>query len=280
MNKTVLLIDEVGIVKIEMSNLLKSLPVEIAHVKNVIEAVNYLGINKDKVRLILWSFSSESNSDFGVVKIIKSKEKYAEIPIAVISKFTDKKNIIRALESGVNEIIAKPFENEVVVNKINKLMGNSLLGNIDGEKEDAVVYTFQDMYNKEIKAATRGNYPLTVIMASMINEEGKRNNPYEYELVNELIKLLRAKLRETDTCFYYGMNSLVAVLPFCNKEGSITVEKKIKNLFDTHALIKVKNKGLTLVYASASFPEDGKIKDKLIEKLTTDIAKRMRGEEY
>lgn len=272
MRGTILLVDEIGIVKIEINSILKEYGIEVAHVKDGLEAMNYLHSYRDKVRLILWSYVSQDYADFETIKTIKSKEQYVNIPVAIISKFTDRKYIIKAIESGVSEFIAKPYDNETVVKKIDKLLGNVILGNTGSEQEDVLMYTFSDMLTREVKAAGRGNHTVTILLATVVDEEGKMKNTNEfYDIINDLVKVTRTKLRDTDTVFYYGSNNMIALLPFCNKEGSITVEQKIKSIFSSHSMIKAKSRKIALITSSVTFPDDGKIKENLLEKLTKDL---------
>ncbi|MGE5329993.1 MAG: response regulator [Deltaproteobacteria bacterium] len=272
MKGCIMLVDEVGIVKIEMNAILKEYGIEVAHVKDGMEAINYLHANRENVKLILWSYVSQDYSDFETIKNIKSKEQYQAIPIAIISKFTDRKYIVKAIESGVSEFIAKPYDYETVVKKIDKLLGNIILGNTGREQEDVLMFTFSDMLTREIKAAGRGNHSLTIILATVVDEVGKMKNTNEfYDVINDMVKVTRTKLRDTDTVFYYGSNNMIVLLPFCNKEGSLVVEQKIKNIFNSHTTIKSKVKGVALIASSVTFPDDGKMKEKLLEKLTKDL---------
>ena len=272
MNGSILLVDEVGVVKIEISNILKSYGVEISHVKDGVEALNYLHLFKDKVKLILWSYISQDYSDFDAIKSIKSKEIYQSIPVAMISRLTDRKYIIKAIEAGVSEFIAKPYDNETVVKKIDKLLGNILLGATGREKEDVLMYTFSDMLNREVKSAGRGNHPVTILLSTVVDENGIAKNTNEYyEVIDNIVKVFRTKLRDTDTVFYYGSNNIIALLPFCDKTGSVVVEQKIKKIFSSHSIIKTQNKGLSLVTSSVTYPEDGKIKENLLDQLTKDL---------
>ena len=272
MKGCILLVDEVGIVKIEINTILKDYGIEIAHVKDGVEALNYLHLYREKVRLLLWSYISQDYSDFDSIKNIKSREPYQTIPVAMISKLTDRKYIIKAIEAGVSEFIAKPYDKDTVIKKIDKLLGNILLGGTEREQEEVLLFTFSDMLNKEIKAAGRGNHPLTIILSTVVDNQGTANNTNEYyDVIDNIIKVLRTKLRDTDTVFHYGSNNIIMLLPFCNKPGSIIVEQKIKIIFKSHSMIKAKSNGLSLITSSVSFPEDGKLKDKLLEKLTKDL---------
>ncbi len=272
MNSCILLVDEVGIVKIEMVGILKDYGVEIVHVKDEISAYNYLHANTGKVKLILWSYVSQDYADFDTIKNIKSKEAYQHIPVAIVSKLTDRKYIIKAIEAGVSEFIAKPFDKDTVIRKIDKLLGNSVLGGTEREIEDILTYSFSDMLNREIKAAGRGKHPLTIMLSTVVDSEGSAKNTNEYyDVIDSIIKLIRTKLRDTDTVFHYGSNNIITLLPFCDKAGSVVVEQKVRSIFSNHSTIKAKERGLALVSSSVTYPEDSKVKEKLLERLSKNL---------
>ena len=272
MKGCILLVDEIGIVKIEINNILKSYGVEVIQVKDDIELINYLHANGEKVRLILWSYISQDYADFETIKRIKSKESYHTIPVAMISKLTDRKYIIKAIEAGVSEFIAKPYDNDTVAKKINKLLGNALMDDTEREQDDVLMYTFSDMLSREIKAASRGKYPLTVLLSTVVDSQGNARNTNEYcEVIDAAIKILRTKLRDTDTVFHYGSNNIITLLPFCEKVASVIVEQKVKTIFSTNAALKAKMKELSAITSTVTFPDDGKVKEKLLEKLTKDL---------
>lgn len=272
MKGCILLVDEVGIVKIEISNILKNYGVDIVHVKDDIELINYLHANGDKVKLILWSYISQDYADFETIKRIKNRDTYRNIPIAIISKLTDRKYIIKAIEAGVSEFIAKPYDNETVIKKIDKLLGNALTGDTGREEDDVLTYTFSDMLNREIKAASRGKYPVTILLLTVVDNQGCARNTNEYyEIIDNAIKLIRARLRDTDTVFHYGSNNIITMLPFCQKEATHVVEEKVKDVFNSNTAIKTKMKDLRVITSAVTFPDDEKDKERLLEKLTRDL---------
>lgn len=268
MKSCIMVVDEVGIVKIEMTDLLKNYPFEIVHVKNGIEAINYLRLHYDRVKLILWSYVSQDYSDFEIIKNIKSKNEYQNIPIAIISKLSDKRYIIKAIEAGVNEFIVKPYDIETVLKKINKLLGYVLDSKTGPAFGEVLEYNFNDMLSREIKAAGRGNHPLTILLVSIV---GSKQEPIKSEDIKTFVKVLRTRLRETDSVYPYGVNSIIILLPFCNKAGSIVVDQKVRNIFKTSSLMKSMNVNAELVITSVTYPDDGKIKEQLLEKLTKNL---------
>lgn len=269
MHYNILSVDELGITRIELASMLRNLKVSIINVKDEIDTLNLLQERKD-INAIVWTINSLDLRDYESIKRLKSKEAYKHIPVIIVSKFTDKKYIIKAIESGAIEYIAKPYIKETVLKKICRILGVPMEKTINKiTEEDIVVFNFSEMLNKEIKSAGRGGYDMSILMASIAPESSRIITQDNGEELIALINIvMKGKLRETDTIFEYGVNNLIMLLPFAGKDGIKSVDKKIREIFNTHSLIKQKNDGnYFLVTASVTFPTDGKIRDNLMEKL-------------
>lgn len=60
------------------------------------------------------------------LKIVKDNPKYASIPVIVVSAKNSEEEIIRALESGVEDFITKPFNIKILVAKVRVIIKRSL----------------------------------------------------------------------------------------------------------------------------------------------------------
>jgi two-component system, sensor histidine kinase and response regulator len=278
MNYNILSVDEIGTTRIELASILKNLNINIINVKDEFETINTLRGQKD-LHAIIWTINSIDLKDYDVIKRLKSREEYKNIPVIIVSRFTDKKYIIKAIEAGATEFIAKPYDKDTVVKKIGRILGISIEKTMDkSPEEDIVVFNFSEMLSKEIKSASRGGYEMSIMMVSVTQDNSIVNaKDISEELVALINKIIKVRLRETDTIFSYGTNNLVILLPFAGNEGSMVVEEKVKDVFLNHSLIKQKNTdNYSLITASVSFPCDGKIKDKLLEKLEKKLSENMK----
>ena len=272
----ILTIDEFGITNIELMNMLKSFQVYIHNVKDVEEAETAFKDPKVKYTTVVWAMNSVVLSVFDEIHRLKAKEEFKNIPIVIISKFTDKKYIIKAIEAGAVEYIAKPYNEETVLNKLCRVLG------IPFEKtaenlldEDILTYNFNEMLNKELKAVSRGGYRFSLMRVTVLQEiEPVLQeiepvlSPEDSSQVIELInRVLKNNLRETDSSFIYKSNNIMILLPFADKDGAIIIEQKIKSIYDKNSMIGKKNKGYVLAVASITYPDDGKIKHMLLKKL-------------
>ena len=60
---------------------------------------------------------------FYVCQQIKAHSHFKDIKVVVLTGYPSKENIQKAKDFGVDELIAKPVENEIILRKINDLMG-------------------------------------------------------------------------------------------------------------------------------------------------------------
>ncbi len=272
---TILSVDRFGTMGAELSAMLKNMHANIIHAEDEEEAESLLYGKKHKIDVIVWSFNDPESKDLEFIKKIKSEGQHKNLPVIIMSGFTDKKHIIKAIEAGVNEYIAKPCDKDTVVRKLYKIMGITL-ERTEALKlsDDIMSFSFFEMLDKEIKGASRGAYPLTIMMGGI---QPAGNTDAEPDASEDLLKALRTalkcNLRGTDACFYYDTNKLIILLPFANKQGAEAVKAKINRLFDTNSVIQQKNTGYKLNIADVSFPEDGKTKSKLLEKLEDTFSK-------
>lgn len=138
----------------------------------------------------------------------------------------------------------------------------------DGVNEGITIYDFREMYNREIKAASRGNFSLSLVLLSLIPNNAHVSILENIDsIISTFNRVIKTKLRETDASLHYGVNKLLILLPFTGKSDVKNVIDKLHSLYDTHSVIKRKNKGLDLAASSLTYPDDGKIGDKLLQML-------------
>ncbi len=274
MKMNILSVDAMNITKIELSSLLKDYDVNIIGVTNELEALNVLHDGKVDISAIVWTVNFVDELAFSAIKGMKRRGKYKHIPIVVVSKFTDKSHIIRAIEAGASEYIVKPYGETVLLNKMLKTLNLPFRRDEESKTEDIDIslYSFPEMYNKEFKAASRGGYALSILLASVMPDPGM-NDREKKDLdgfVETVKKVIKTRMRETDVSFKLGSNVII-LLPFTDKKGANVFGEKLKKVFNSHSSIKQQKEGYSFLTISVSFPEDGRIKEKLLEKLEQDF---------
>ncbi len=273
MGFNILCVDELELTKIELTDMLGRFGIQLFSATDEAEAIAMIDKNKEKFGAIIWAVNSAEYKDFDAIKKVKDKE--VGIPLIIVSQFTGRKYVIKAIEAGACEYIAKPYDETAAAKKICKVLGV----NFEPEKnhsvmdEDIVFFNFSEMLSRELKSAGRGRYTMSIMMVSVVGREGGAlsRNETAQEVMKITNKVIKLKLRENDTVFGYGPNNLMILLPFADKDGAQTVENKIRNAFEDHSMIRQKSSGLRLSVSSVTFPDDGKIKEKLLEKLESRL---------
>ncbi len=281
MSHCILCIDETEQIKEEFKELLKDLDVRIVNVKDESEAEALLKDRSFKCDILVRVVSRDVTDSFKGMEMLKSKEFCRHLPLVIISEYTDINNIMKAKKLGVTEYIAKPYDRLTVYEKISRILAKPVIESWQNYMEDdLIIYSWSELLSKELKSSSRGQYPISIMMGSVIPQFSNTGQDIDLtELANLMVMILKTKLRDTDTAFVYKGNSFIVLLPFADKKGAETVKKKIELLFREHAMIKNKSSCCSLFMASVTSPDDGRIKEKLMDMLENEISRQIRSAE-
>jgi hypothetical protein len=141
-----------------------------------------------------------------------------------------------------------------------------------GKYEDIVTFSLSEMLDREIEAAGRGAYPISLILVSVFSKkDGKAKESEECgkeKTANTLKSIMNSRFRITDTCFLTSDGRIIVILPFTGIEGVSGAERKIRTLFESHTMTAGFTKSYDIMINSVQYPVDGKNKDILMKKLT------------
>ncbi|MCF0196739.1 MAG: response regulator, partial [Bacteroidaceae bacterium] len=73
----------------------------------------------EKPDLILQDVQMPKMSGFDVARALKSDPKTADIPIIFLTAYADKEHTLEGFASGGSDYVAKPFEKEVLIARLN-----------------------------------------------------------------------------------------------------------------------------------------------------------------
>lgn len=91
---------------------------EIIEAKNGSEALAQLSEHKDDIALILLDWNMPIMDGYEALCHIRKDEGYKDIPILMVTTESEKKSVVKAIQAGANNYLAKPFEKEVLAKKI------------------------------------------------------------------------------------------------------------------------------------------------------------------
>lgn len=143
--------------------------------------------------------------------------------------------------------------------------------------DDALIVSFAEMLNREVKAAGRGGYALTLLGISVLDAAGGHDEDKLREMNILLSKILKTRLRDTDSVFLHSDRELIVFLPFTGKTDGERVCDKVREIFEANTLITSAYPGCQPVIAAVTFPDDGKIRDRLLELLLQRLEEEKEG---
>lgn len=116
----VLVVDDSATMRRIIENNLRASGYEdIVQAGNGVEAL----ANMAGVELVLTDWNMPVMDGLSLVKEIRSNAAFSAVPIIMITTEGAKEEVIEALKEGVNDYIVKPFTKQVLVEKIDKVLG-------------------------------------------------------------------------------------------------------------------------------------------------------------
>lgn len=117
MENTILVVeDDVKIIQ-TIYLILKEQNYNVIIAKTKQEAITY--IKNKKINLILLDIELPDGTGFDVCKQIKQ---YSDIPVIFLTGKTEEKHIVYGLDIGADDYISKPFNNNVLISRINSVL--------------------------------------------------------------------------------------------------------------------------------------------------------------
>ncbi len=95
---------------------------EVIEAENGAEAWKQLEENKD-IDVLITDWNMPEMNGLELVKKVRSKDEYEDMPIIMVTTEGGKAEVITALKAGVNNYIVKPFTPQVLKEKLEDVLG-------------------------------------------------------------------------------------------------------------------------------------------------------------
>lgn len=120
LNMNVLVVDDFATMRRIIKGALKTIGFN-----NIFEAEDGNGalnvLKKENIGLVMSDWIMPNMNGLELLKAIRKNEKFKDIPFIMVTAEGQKKNVMDALESGVNSYIVKPFTPQVLLGKLKKV---------------------------------------------------------------------------------------------------------------------------------------------------------------
>ncbi|MBP7564264.1 MAG: response regulator [Candidatus Cloacimonetes bacterium] len=132
----ILTVDDSRMIRMIIINTLKSLGYEALEAANADKALEVLEEKSNEINLILLDWNMPGMNGYDLLKIIKSSDRFKHIPVMMVTTEGERKNVIKAIQSGADNYLTKPFTPEDLSIKILECLGLSGANISDENQED------------------------------------------------------------------------------------------------------------------------------------------------
>lgn len=118
LNITILVVDDFATMRRIVKGVLKKLGF-----RNIIEAENgktaLSKLKKEDVGLVISDWNMPEMTGLGLLKAVKTEEKFKDLPFIMLTAEGQKDCVIEAVKAGVTNFIVKPFTPDTLKEKLN-----------------------------------------------------------------------------------------------------------------------------------------------------------------
>lgn len=287
---TILVVDDV-VPNIQLlTAYLSSVGYQVVSARDGQEALEKVGSSRPD--LVLLDVMMPKVNGFEVCQRLKKDKLSSFIPVIMVTGLNEVEHKVRAMESGADDFVSKPFNRLELLTRVKSLLRikylteelNAKVIELENAKERlrqlAITDGLTELYNyryfkehldQELNRAQRHNLNVSVVMVD-IDHFKKFNDKYGHPagdaLLRTLGRLLKDNIRKIDLAARYGGEEFSLVLVETNKRAAGIVAEKIKKLVAEHPFAN--NNGhaghcITISMGVATFPEDAGNFDDLIK---------------
>lgn len=251
----ILVIDDSNLIRFKIKGAFEEYDIEILELNN---AEDFFRFSKrfQKVNLIILDVNLPDMNGIEALERMHMNSEWSYIPVIMLTGKADRVTVEKALRAGAVNYIRKPFTDDEVLERVEKILGVLPL---KGDDENTWSYDrIEKQIDDEIERAKRGNYTFSLV---------KINSPGVVENTSDLDKLVKLKdnivkeLRTIDMSFISPKLDLILFLPFTNTEGAALVVNKICEKHINGENIKVES-------SIAAFPDNCKNSEEILDKLS------------
>ena len=122
LNMKVLVVDDFATMRRIVTNVLKQIGfTDIAEADDGTTALQML--KKEEYGLVLCDWNMPEMPGIELLKTVRADESLKDLPFVMVTAEAEKRNIIEAVQAGVNNYVVKPFTAETVIQKLEKVFG-------------------------------------------------------------------------------------------------------------------------------------------------------------
>lgn len=282
----IIILDDMPYIRYRVKQLLSNDNIEVYETATSFDFFNKLYDKKGEINLIILEVGLNTEDGFDVLK--KVNEKNLKIPIMILTKMNTRTDFIRCIKEGTDEYILKPYDEKEFLKRIVKLIKSN-----DKNKEahkskkatdkpEKVIYlNFQEYLVQQIEQAREKNTKVSVMMISFIKKDSTlQSEKIEAKekyliLTNLLYEKLKHLFKVPDLFEKYGLSNFVGIIPWEKDNPTDNIEKNIQKEYVKISENDIRYKDYEVECIFVTYPEHGKDKKELMDKLTIEMKEKI-----
>ena len=229
--KKVMIIDDSRLIRLTVRRVLESQDIEVVELDSVDPLLEEPWRASD-LDLLLLDVNLPGTDGISALKHMRNCEDLKCLPVMMLSSYSDRSTVCRAIEYGAVGFMTKPIVEDDLINRIT---------NVLGPLSDGV----SECLHNEINRAKRGNTTLSILKAKI----GSKPSAC---MMRELKSQLKEVLRSIDSIWISRDHAFIIVLPITGEFGCKVVSKKIRKVLECR-----KDGAANFALAYVSFPDEG-----------------------
>ena len=200
---------------------------------------------KARADLLIVNAASRGFDGLRLAAHARSEEALRHMPVLAIVDPDEKSRAIKALELGVNDILAKPVDPEELAARVRTLVRQKrytdyLRSNLDLSMEAAVTDTLTGLHNRRymssqagalVKRATHGGEPVSALLVD-IDHFKRINDTFGHDVGDEVLREFAVRLatnvRAIDLACRYGGEEFVVVMPDTQLKDALRIAERLR----------------------------------------------------
>jgi CheY-like chemotaxis protein len=260
----VIVIDRNPQIRKFIQNHLSELGFEVECFSHLDDSFSVLKTEYEKIGLILFEVSDVYYDNLDYFKEFPETDWH--IPVIAMSSSNKKQVVIQTIQAGADDFILKPFNEEYFDEKVLLKLDKKT------EKKEKVKTGISINFNKyvqgELIKASKGKYPVGFLMIQLNHIKKEYIDEWSYyKIAQPVFKKLMDEFWDTDLGVQYGAHSLIGIFPFCDSEGILILEKKLKSAYKDYIKGNENMHGYNIDFTSVIYPQNGKNRSEILQNL-------------
>jgi DNA-binding response OmpR family regulator len=248
----IFILDNVKSIRARIKLLLDTNKYTVYEAESATELFNSWQQNGHNADLIIMDIDLKDEDGFELVRKIREKDKV--VPIMILTANNNKSTFIRGISQGISDYMLKPFEDQILKNKLLRLLNIS-----ENQIDNKVILNLPFFIHSEFKKATKGKYNVSIMMTTFYKQLKVLSNETndEYNGVSEHIyNSLKDIFWDTDIFIRYASQNFIGVFPFARAENKDIISGKVDACFNDLKLKEPKFKDYYLSNVFVTYPYD------------------------